>query len=77
MVIVASIYLRYYIKVRVGVATFLPTPTPTPPKFLSNPTLTPQLQLGFHTPDSPAVKWSWHNANHSLHIVPRVKKHII
>jgi hypothetical protein len=28
MVTVASIYLRFYIKVGVGVGTFLPTPTP-------------------------------------------------
>jgi hypothetical protein len=28
MVIVASIYLRFYMEVRVGVGTFLPTPTP-------------------------------------------------
>jgi hypothetical protein len=34
MVIVASIYLRFYIDVRVGVSTFLPTPTPS--KILSD-----------------------------------------
>jgi hypothetical protein len=28
MVIVASIYLRFYMEVEVGVRTFLPTPTP-------------------------------------------------
>jgi hypothetical protein len=28
MVIAASIYLRFYIEVRVGVGTFLPSPTP-------------------------------------------------
>jgi hypothetical protein len=37
MVIVASIYLRFYIKVRVGVGTFLPTPILTPPKIPSDP----------------------------------------
>jgi hypothetical protein len=36
MVIVASIYLRFYIEVGVGVDTFLPTPTPTPPKIPSD-----------------------------------------
>jgi hypothetical protein len=50
MIIVASIYLRFYIEVGVGVGTFLPTATP--PKIPSNsdsmtPNLTPQpwLQL--------------------------------
>jgi hypothetical protein len=35
MVIVASIYLRFYIEVGVGVHTFLPSLTP--PKFLPTP----------------------------------------
>jgi hypothetical protein len=35
MVIVASIYLRFYIEIGVGVGAFLPTPTPTPPKMPS------------------------------------------
>jgi hypothetical protein len=35
MVIVARIYLRFYIEVRVRVGTFLLTPTP--PKFLPTP----------------------------------------
>jgi hypothetical protein len=38
MVIEASVYVRFYIEVGVGVCTFLPTPTP--PKFLL--TFTPQ-----------------------------------
>jgi hypothetical protein len=36
MVIVASIYVRFYIKDWVGVGTFLPTPTLTPPKIPSD-----------------------------------------
>jgi hypothetical protein len=36
MVIVASIFLRFYIQVGVGVGTFLPTPTPIPPKIASD-----------------------------------------
>jgi hypothetical protein len=36
MVIVASIYLRFYIEVGVGVGTLLPTPTPTPLKIPSD-----------------------------------------
>jgi hypothetical protein len=36
MVIVASIYLRFYIEGGVGVGTFLLTPTPTPPNIPSN-----------------------------------------
>jgi hypothetical protein len=43
MVIVASIYLTFYIEV--GVGTFLMTQIQTPPKFL----LTPWLQLRLHT----------------------------
>jgi hypothetical protein len=50
MVIVASIYLRFYIKVGVGVSTFLLTSTLTPPKFLLSLTLTPRLQLRLHRP---------------------------
>jgi hypothetical protein len=41
MVIVVSIYLRFYIEAGVGVGTFLPTPTPTP---------TPRLRLLLHSP---------------------------
>jgi hypothetical protein len=36
MVIVVSTYLRFYIEVRVGVGTFLPTPTTIPPKIPSD-----------------------------------------
>jgi hypothetical protein len=36
MVIVASVYLRFYIEVGVGVGTFLPTPTPSPPNIPSD-----------------------------------------
>jgi hypothetical protein len=36
MVTVGSIYLRFYIEVGVGVGTFLPTPTSTPPKIPSD-----------------------------------------
>jgi hypothetical protein len=35
MIIVSSSYLRFYIEVGVGVGTFLPTPTSTPPKIPS------------------------------------------
>jgi hypothetical protein len=42
MVIVASIYLRFYIEVGVGVGTFLPTPTPAKiPIDSTTPTPTP------------------------------------
>jgi hypothetical protein len=33
---VASSYLRFYIEAGFGVSTFLRTPTPTPPKILSD-----------------------------------------
>jgi hypothetical protein len=53
MVIVAGIYLRFYIEVGVGfgVGTFLLTPIP--PKFLQ--TLAPQLRLCLHSPGCYAV----------------------
>jgi hypothetical protein len=35
MVIVASIYVRSYIEFGVGIGTFLPIPTPNPPKIPS------------------------------------------
>jgi hypothetical protein len=46
MVIVASIYLGFYIEVGVRVSTFLPTLTLSAPKFL----LTPWLWLWHHRP---------------------------
>jgi hypothetical protein len=43
MVIVASVYLRFYIEVGVGGGTFLLTPTP--PKFLPIPTPQPWWKI--------------------------------